>query len=73
MYISGILVGLYYYYFHSYDIYIKSLAYDKYINNTFDHHCVETYYRFYTEHKKIFYNHKDDIINVEYKYVYRFL
>jgi len=69
------------YNYHNYykDKYVKSFAYDKYkykdnnkINNieNIEYHCVETYYRFYTEYKKIYYDENGEInrIKINYKY-----
>lgn len=71
-------VYLYYIYYNYYkDKYVKSYAYDKYKNyndndNSIEYHCVETYYRFYTEYKKYFYDENGEINRVEINYKYKF-
>lgn len=67
-----ISVYLYYNYYNYYkDKYVKSFAYDKYKDNHIEYHCVETYYRFYTEYKKYFYDENDEINRVEINYKYK--
>jgi hypothetical protein len=79
--IPSILYTAYLYYYYTKDKYVKSLAYDKYknidnkiINNiqNIEYHCVETYYRFYTEYKKYFYDVNGEINQIEITYKYRF-
>jgi len=76
--IPSVIIGVYLYYnYNTYfkDKYIKSFAYDKYKNNNnkiIEYHCVETYYKFYTEFKKYFYDENGEIIRVEFDYKYKF-
>ena len=75
--IPSIFIGVYIYYnyynYYNYykDKYVKSFAYDKYKDNHIEYHCVETYYRFYTEYKKYFYDENDEINRVEINYKYK--
>ena len=43
------------------------------INNieNIEYHCVETYYRFYTEYKKYFYDENGEINQIEINYKYK--
>lgn len=76
--IPSVLFGVYLYYnYYNYykDKYVKSYAYDKYKDyneNAIEYHCVETYYRFYTEYKKYFYDENGEINRVEINYKYKF-
>lgn len=69
-------IYIYYNYYNDYndynDKYIKSFAYDKYKDDIIEYHCVESYYRFYTEYKKYFYDENCEINRVEINYKYKF-